>query len=336
LGALEEDASQLSSGQASIDSFSGSSNADGRGTSIFHFRFDQVGQTAYDYTFDDTFLFGRDGTDQKDFFQDILGANGQVLLMVGRQNEYSLTVGFQAQAYSGQGVFLNPIGIVNSANFAPITNSVAPGEFVTLFGANLSPVTLLAQSLPLVNNLGGVQVTVNGRPAPVYFVSSTQVSVIVPFATSESFATFQVSNNGTLSNNVTVYRAPTAPGVYTLTQDGVGTAAVLHADNSLVTQASPAVIGETLQLFVTGLGAVTPAVADGATAPSNPLSRVNANIAIYVDSQPAQVSFQGLAPGFAALYQVNFVVPAGVSSGIVYLDVSTPDAYTSEAKLYVR
>jgi len=336
LAALEEDASNLSQGQAAIDSFNGSTNANGQGTSISHFRFDQVGQGVYDYTADDTFSFGRDGTQQKDFFQDILGVNGQAILMVGRQDEYSLTVGFQTPAFSGQGVFLNPIGIVNSANFAPITNSVAPGEFVTLFVSNPSSVTLQAQSLPLQTNLGGVQVTVNGRAAPIYFVSPTQISLIVPYATTESFATFRVSSNGTLSNQVTVYTTPTAPGVYTLTQNGVGNAAALHADYSLVTQDNPAKVGETLQLFVTGLGAVTPAVADGTAAPSSSLSVVNADVAVFVDSQQAQVTFKGLAPGFVALYQVNFVVPAGVSSGQVYVDVSTPDAYTSEAKLYVQ
>ena len=336
LAALEEDASDLSRGQASIDSFNGSTNVNGQGTSISHFRFDQVGQGVYDYTADDTFSFGRDGMDQKDFFQDILGVNGQAVLMIGRQEEYSLTVGFQTPAFSGQGVFLNPIGIVNSANFAPITNSVAPGEFVTLFVNNPSSVTLQAQSLPLQTNLGGVQVTVNGRAAPIYFVSPTQISLIVPYATTESFATFQVSSNGTLSNQVTVYTTPTAPGIYTLTQNGVGPAAVLHADFSRVTQDNPATVGETLQLFVTGLGAVTPAVADGAAAGSSPLSLVNVDVAVFVDSQQAQVSFKGLAPGFVALYQVNFAVPAGVSSGQVYLDISTPDAYTSEAKLYVQ
>ena len=335
VGAVEEDASQLSQGQAFIDSFYGSANANGQGTSISHFRFDPAGQGAYDYTYDDTFSFAPDGTDQKDFFEDILGANGQAMLTVGRQDEYSLTVGFQAPPFSGQGVFLNPIGIVNSANFAPITNSVAPGEFVTLFGTNLSPVRMQADSLPLQTNLGGVQVTVNGRPAPIFFVSPTQISIIVPNATTEAFATFQVTN-GAPSNKVTVYVTGTAPGVFTLTQNGVGNAAVLHADFSIVTQAKPAKVGETLQLFVTGLGAVTPAVADGAAAPSNPLSTVNSDVAVFVDGEQAQVSFKGLAPGFAALYQINFVVPSGVSSGIVYLDVSTPDGYTSEAKLYVQ
>ena len=336
LAALEEDASNLAQGQAAIDSFNGSTNANGKGTSISHFRFDQVGQGVYDYTADDTFSFGRDGTQQKDFFQDILGVNGQAVLMIGRQDEYSLTVGFQTPVFSGQGVFLNPIGIVNSANFAPITNSVAPGEFVTLFVSNPSSVTLQAQGLPLQTTLGGIQVTVNGRLAPIYFVSPTQISVIVPYATTESFATFQVSSNGTLSNQVTLYTTPTAPGIYTLTQNGVGPAAALHADYSLVTQDNPARVGETLQLFVTGLGAVTPAVADGAAAPSSSLTVVNADVAVFVDGQQAQVTFKGLAPGFVALYQVNFVVPPGVSSGQVYVEVSTPDAYTSEAKLYVQ
>jgi len=55
-----------------------------------------------------------------------------------------------------------------------------------------------------------------------------------------------------------------------------------------------------------------------------------------VDGQPAVVTFQGLAPGFAGLYQVNFVVPGGVSSGLVDLEVSTPDALTNEAGLYIR
>jgi uncharacterized protein (TIGR03437 family) len=273
---------------------------------------------------------------QKDFFEDILGVNGQAILMVGRQDEYSLTIGFQTPPYSGAGVFLNPIGIVNSANFAPITNSLAPGEFLTLFGTNLSSVTLQAQSVPLQTNLGGVQVTANGRPAPIYSVSPSQVSVIAPYATTESFATFQVTNNGTPSNKVTVYVTPTAPGIFTLTQNGVGNAAALHADYSLVTPDNPAKVGETLQMFVTGLGAVTPAVADGAAAGSSQLSLVNADVAVFVDGQQAQVSFKGLAPGFVALYQVNFVVPAGVSSGQVYVDLSTPDAYTSEAKLYIQ
>ena len=46
---------------------------------------------------------------------------------------------------------------------------------------------------------------------------------------------------------------------------------------------------------------------------------------------------KGLAPGFAGLYQVNFVVPGGVSPGeLVNLSLATSDARTNEAKLYIK
>ena len=336
LAGLDEDASQLSNGTISIDSFYGSNDAKGEGTVIRHFRLSQVSYSPYDFTFDTAFSFEPDGTQQKDFFQNMLGINGQALLSVGRQDEYSLRVGFQAPFSAGSDVFLNPMGIVNSANFAPITNPVAPGEFVTLFGMNLAPAALQAQSLPLSTDLGGVQVSVNNRPAPIYFVSPTQINIILPYATKESYATFQVTNNGTASNQVTVYARPTSPGIFTLSEDGVGSAAVLHSDYSVVSQDNPAKIGETLQMFMTGLGAVNPALADGAAAPSSPLSTVNVGASVWVDKVSAQVTYKGLAPGYVSLYQVNFVVPSRISSGLVYLEVTTTGAYTSEAKIYVQ
>jgi uncharacterized protein (TIGR03437 family) len=187
---------------------------------------------------------------------------------------------------------------------------------------------------------------VNGRPAPLTFVSANQINLIVPYATgsnSESYVYFQVINNGAASNTVMVYSNNTAPGVFALTQNGgsfppgIGPAAVTHADNSLVTSSNPAKVGETLVLYVTGLGSVTPAVADGAPAGSSPLSTVDAAVSVFMDGLQANVSFKGLAPGFAGLYQINFVVPSGITPGsLVYIDVSTPDAYASEAKIYTK
>jgi uncharacterized protein (TIGR03437 family) len=163
--------------------------------------------------------------------------------------------------------------------------------------------------------------------------------VLVPNSTSGGFATFQVSNNGVASNPVTLFQSLTAPGVFTSTQGGfkpgLGQAAAQHVNFSAVTQSNPAKVGETLQLYLTGLGSVTPAVDDGAAAPSPP-STVDADVGVFVDGVPATVTFKGLTPGLAGLYQVNFVVPDGVSSGLVYLAVSTPDAFTTLAKLYIK
>jgi uncharacterized protein (TIGR03437 family) len=182
---------------------------------------------------------------------------------------------------------------------------------------------------------------VNGQLAPLSYVSPGQINILAPMATTQNFATFQVSNNNVLSNQVTFYNAPTAPGVFTGAPSGIGVAAILHANYTPVTQASPALAGETVLLYLTGLGSVTPAVNDGAAAPSSPLSNVddpNLEVDLYDQNgndQLANIAFAGLAPGFAGLYQINFTIPSGLTGGQVSVDVGTSDAYTTEAFTYV-
>ncbi|HMD48862.1 MAG TPA: hypothetical protein VKG79_07180, partial [Bryobacteraceae bacterium] len=261
---------------------------------------------------------------------------------------YTLSINFEAKQYTGSAPFINPVEVWNAASFAPVTNSVAPGEYVSIFGTNFTSTAQSAQSFPFPTNLGNVQVMVNGVAAPLGYVSPTQINFVMPFATPIfSFAQFQVISGNTPSNMVTLYTAASAPGVFSLTNNGgsfapgVGPAAVTHANGSLVTKSSPAVAGETLVLYVTGLGAVSPPVADGAAAPSNPLSYVvDTDIGVDIEDQnfnrytSPSISFAGLAPGFAGLYQINFVVPSGVPTGLQWVNVGTSDAYTSEAKIY--
>ena len=182
--------------------------------------------------------------------------------------------------------------------------------------------------------LDGVQVLINDVPAPIYYVSPTQISVIVPYETSYSIAQIQVKNGGVSSNPVTLFVNKTAPGVFTQSEDGLGLGAVLHSNFSLVTESHPAQIGETVQVYLTGLGDVVPAVADGVAGPSSPLSLTTNTIAASIGGVTATVTFAGLAPGFAGLYQVNLVVPTGLDgwrqligycgAGLVYSGVRTP------------
>ena len=308
---------------------------------------------AYDYTFGDEFVLGSDGSATETRSVDLLtssrpglrpeldqffvGAGGTARLLTGQSTAYSIELDVQAQSVPQAGpVFLNPLGVVNTANYLPITNPVAGGEFLTLFGTGLSNSTAEA-SLPFRSSLNGVSVSINDRAAPVYFVSATQIICLVPYATSEQFAVIQVTNNGATSNAVTLFTDISAPGVLTANESGTGGAAALHLNYTLVTASNPATVGETIQLFGTGLGAVTPAVADGVGASVSTLSTTNDTIDIFVDGQQAVVSFSGLAPTFAGLYQVNFVVPSIPDSGPVSLDITDGfnGAYNSMALLYV-
>jgi uncharacterized protein (TIGR03437 family) len=126
-----------------------------------------------------------------------------------------------------------------------------------------------------------------------------------------------------------------APGIFTADETGTGGASAVHLNGSLVTASNPATVGETIAVFGSGLGTVTPAVADGA--PVGTLSATNDTFDLFVDGQQATVSFSGLSPTFAGLYQVNFVVPDTTVSGAVSLDISDEftGAHNSMAILYV-
>jgi uncharacterized protein (TIGR03437 family) len=327
-----------------LDAFYGSINANGAGSLIWHERFDDVVDfLTYDYTYNTPVTIGADGSYYDgNIYTYLAGADGAALMLIGSNQQFSLIVGIHAPSFSPAPTpWINPIGISNAANYTPITNAYAPGELVNLYGT-FGVSTQVDKVFPIPTTLGGVQVFVNGLPAPVYLVSQNQISALIPYEISgESFATFQVMVNGSKSNMVTVYVDNTAPGIYTLTQNGIGAGAILHSDYSEVTDSSPALPNETVLLFMNGLGTVTPQVADGEAAPSSPLSVSDeaADIFVVLDDGAdfpvlATVSFAGLTPGLAGLYQVNFTVPSsGLTNGDVMIAFETNEALNEMATI---
>jgi uncharacterized protein (TIGR03437 family) len=285
-----------------------------------------------------------DYTDSLSLVDYVVSQDASIRIGTGQSPYLGLRVGVRTpdlSSYvpSGDGPFIHPMGVTNAASFAPFTSGISPGELINIFGSNFADQTTdVTGGIQFPTLLDGVQVLMNGRLAPLRFITPSQLAVVVPWETVEPVVQIQVLKNGVGSDTVTSFLYATGPGVFATDRDGVGPGAILHANYPYFTSVSPdapALIGEVIQVFVAGLGAVSPGVPEGGIGGFDPLNQTQASISAFVDNLPAQVTFAGLAPGLAGLYQVNVRIPDGASTGDVFLDISTPDAYTSQATINV-
>jgi uncharacterized protein (TIGR03437 family) len=105
--------------------------------------------------------------------------------------------------------------------------------------------------------------------------------------------------------------ANVSPGIFIMDQVS-SQGAILHANYSLVGPGNPARSGETLLVYSTGLGPLQTAVRSG---DASPAANTVFQPVVRIGGQVAAVSYSGLAPGFAGLYQINVVVPPGLTAG---------------------
>ena len=299
-----------------------------------------------DFTYYDSYTANGDGTsDDGTFGQNyVSSSDGTIRIGYGIGPFMGLTVAFEGGPVvaAPSGVYLDPVGVGNAASSAPFTAFISPGEFLTLVGSGLAPTTA-SISPPFPNILNGVQVLINQVPAPIYYISPTQINVVVPYITTpESVAQIQVVNNSADSNVVTQFTGMTSAGVFTEPAGGIADAAALHPDYTLINESSPAQIGETVAVYLSGLGAVSPSVADGSLAPGATAGSTPANTTttptVYLTDQDGNfgtpaITFSGLAPGLTGLYQINFTIPTGLVAGDATLEVVGPDSDTLEALL---
>jgi uncharacterized protein (TIGR03437 family) len=230
----------------------------------------------------------------------------------------------------------NPVitsgSVSNAASFQP---QVSPGVLASLFGTGLSNATYTSAP-PYPTSLGtpslggeGVSVSVNGRAAPVFFVSPGQINFQVPWETAVgTAATVTVSVAGAVSNAVTVPVVSAGPGLFVS-----GTSAIVQnaADYTLNGPSHPAAPGSYITAYLTGSGPVSPAATDGVAAPLNSLVYATAPVSATIGTTPVStVQFAGLAPGWVGLVQVNLLVPAGLAGG-TYPLVVTIDGQASNA-----
>ena len=230
---------------------------------------------------------------------------------------------------------------INGGSFIS-TLPLAPGMFASicsagsncsggasLFGGSTANYSDLPNPLPLPTSLGDTQVLFNGQPAPLYYVSPTQINFYVPMgAPTSGNADVQVIQASTSR----VYAAgsapmgPYSPAMLTVTYTGKSRPAlVLNQDNTLNSPSNPAKVGTIIQIYAIGQGYVPNAPPDGSPATGQELTpftpRVNIG-GIYTDEYAISgsethnfVQYSGLAPGYVGLWQINVKLPLAVSPG---------------------
>jgi adhesin/invasin len=243
-------------------------------------------------------------------FVTALGPNG-----VGGQNKVSGAVSAPAPAAATPTVTAQ--GVVHAASDAAGV-PIAPGGLITVYGVNLSDAVGQNTGLPLPQQLNGTQVLLGNQPLPILYTSTGQLNVQVPFtAPVNTQYQLTVQHGNALSLPQSLVVAAGLPGIFTVNQQGTGQGAIMRSDGVTLAQpGTPASIGETVVIYCTGLGAVTPAVKEGLPAPATPPLSTTVNpVTVTIGGTAAQVAFSGLTPGYAGLYQVNAVVPAGITTG---------------------
>jgi len=204
--------------------------------------------------------------------------------------------------------------VVNAADF---TQPVAPGGLITLFGTNLSPVNLATSEVPLPTALGDSCLTVNGTPVPMLFVSGVQVNAQLPFEVSGS-ATLVLHTPGGVSDNYNLTILSTAPSIFYTGTAGPNTdipLVIRTTNNQLVTLSNPVHPGDHLVMYATGLGTVTPGVATGAPAPSNPPAIAQVPPIVTIGGISMPVLYAGLVAGDVGVYQIEVSVPIHIPEG---------------------
>lgn len=222
----------------------------------------------------------------------------------------------------------------------------------------------------------GISVTFNGIPAPLYHLvaSARQINVQVPTglaAPTEVMVRVRSPRGESPPWPVVVF--PVSAGIFRVAGAGVmATAAVLFANTAwrvmpselarqfgvpgdcrgLPTEAlcgQPAIAGDLIQIYATGLGPATPGGDPGArpiasgeipAADGRPLFHTLARPIVVIGDRPAEVLFSGLTPGVAGLYQVNVRVPEGVTPGdrvrlLLSISAGGQGAYTDLATIAI-
>ena len=269
-------------------------------------------------------------TDSQGLASVFVTASGRLGLIRVTANAAGKTVTFEVNVF-GQVPLLTNAGFVNGASFTP---GWVPGSVGSIFGVGLMQVrgVVEAGQVPFPTVLEGVRVSVNGVEAPILSMANLsgqeQINIQVPFGLLGP-GVVEIENNGSRATFRGITLFSVQPAIFEVSLDGVRIAAALHADFTLVTPLRPALPGEIILLFLTGLGPTNPAVGTNVLGPAPPARSIVDPI-VGIDDTGAEVLGSFYAPGLVTAYQVNFRIPANARPGNRKLSFVAAGASASE------
>jgi adhesin/invasin len=221
------------------------------------------------------------------------------------------------------GPSLTPDSFFNAAGSA--RGSISPCSLFNIVANGLAPnvqgtVTANSGVGPLLPQLAGDKVTVNGIVAPIASVTNAngrqQITAQLPCDVAPgSSVPVIVTVNGVASTPVNVTVLPVSPGLYEVAMsDGVVRAVAMRPDGSFVSLENPARRGEIIRVFATGLGPTVPAIATNSL-PAGVDYLVSGQIIVGVNNAGARLISARAAIDVVGVYEVNFQVPSDAATG---------------------
>jgi uncharacterized protein (TIGR03437 family) len=212
------------------------------------------------------------------------------------------------------------------------TGSLAPDEFVSIFGSTLANGTATGDgSTP--QYLGGIWVSVydnTGKQAlaGLSYVSPGQVNIVVPEGLAAGPGIVVVSNGSGLSAGYAITLASVAPGLFTADASGAGAAAAfvttVAPDQTVQTAPAFQCSGSPLQCLTVPINVSAPGSQVYLTLYGTGLRGTAslATVSATIGGRPVTVTYCGAQSSYAGLDQVNLELPASLAgSGQVTLQV---------------
>lgn len=250
---------------------------------------------------------------------------------------------------------LSPDGIAGVGGSIPSVRTASPGAILSIYGADFVAAgmgrrvradEILSNRLPTAFN--GICVFFDTTSAYMLDVYPNQLNIVVPAFSGTSAQVRVAKNCGTPNEQrtdaQTIAVSTAAPEFFSFQPTSSGNNPVAAVDavtgeffgplNLFGGIAKPAKPGDYVTVYLTGLGATTPAVLPGALSTSAASLRSIAIVKLAGQNIAAEgILYAGFSPG-SLIYQINFRVPPGLPANNQPISV-TVDGQTTPPGAYL-